>query len=422
MNSMGHRILLGVWFLLSSVSAKASFQDDLPEWFVNRCIVLPEHGSVIVHILLPETQAKDATLASPVSISVYDHLYRELETWEPNHFLNAPTPDYSDSLAPAGMQRLVRCFTVPLKQGMNFLVVRNEAGTPSQEVIPLFCARDFRIFFKPSSKVFVERGTKEEHHPSEISTPTMGWIIGEDAQGSLVFDSSLALETRDVRYDRSIERLSCKIVFQNTSHQPVEMPAWGYSFVLRDKKNRIHLIMNDELLYSRCRFCPDDEALQGLVPASIQLQPGQSFERDFSFFNVPLPSGKHELILESLEFPLESNYFILPVVKSGDSSDRSTKGSSEDYNLPVLNRIASEADREKGFPRTEIRDGIKYRVFYFSAGGFIPFEDPVTHQLSSIVVPDVGQPPDGSDDYMEKRRLWIESLNKQTSGTSDHSR
>lgn len=310
-------VCLVTCFLLQSSDAKTSFQEDRPEWFVNRCVVLPAHGSELVHIILPEAQAKDEIAASQVSIAAYDHLHRRLESWELGHVLNAPTPDYWDGMAPAGMQRLVRWMTVPLKRGMNFIVVRNEAGTPSQEVIPLFCARDFRIFLAPSSKILAGNGLRDKNHPLAISTPTLGWIVGEDAQGSLVFDVSLALEVLNVRYDRSAERLSCRLVFRNTSRQPVEIPVWGQGFALRDQASRIDLLVDDDLLYSGGCFCPDDEVLQGFVPASVQLQPGQSFERDFSFSNVPLPPGRHELMLDLLSESVRSDVFMMAVDSVG---------------------------------------------------------------------------------------------------------
>ncbi|WP_141675821.1 hypothetical protein [Akkermansia glycaniphila] len=377
-------VCLVTCFLLQSVDAKTSFQEDRPEWFVNRCVVLPEHGSVLVHIILPEAQAKDEIAASQVSIAAYDHLHRRVESWEPGHVLNAPTPDYWDGMAPDGMQRLVRWMTVPLKRGMNFIVVRNEVGTPSQEVIPLFCARDFRIFLAPSSKILAGNGLRDKNHPLAISTPTLGWIVGEDAQGSLVFDVSLALKVRNVRYDRSAERLSCKLVFQNTSRQPVEIPVWGYRFALRDQASRINLLVDDDFLYSGDCFCPDDEVLQGLVPVSVQLQPRQSFEREFSFSNVPLPPGRHDLRLEHAFFPLEYPSFVLHVVKSDDSTDQSTRDHADDYSLPPYLIFLSEKDRGKELKQEETIDGVRYRLFYAPAGEYNPPQ-------GSFVVPDLGQ-------------------------------
>lgn len=396
-------VCLVTCFLLQSSDAKTSFQEDRPEWFVNRCVVLPEHGSVLVHIILPEAQAKDEIAASQVSIAAYDHLHRRVESWEPGHVLNAPTPDYWDGMAPAGMQRLVRWMTVPLKRGMNFIVVRNEAGTPSQEVIPLFCARDFRIFLAPSSKILAGNGLRDKNHPLAISTPTLGWIVGEDAQGSLVFDVSLALEARNVRYDRSAEWFSCKLVFRNTSHQPVEIPVWGHRFALRDQTSHIDLLVDDDMLYSGGRLCPDNETLQSLVPASVKLQPGQSFERDFSFFHVPLPYGKHELILEHTFLPLKSQYFVLPIVKNGDSTEMSTESNTEDYSLPPRLIFLSDKDRGKELKREDIIDGVRYRLFYAPPMVF-----------SGFVIPDLGQGKFGN--YYTYRQKYNEKIKSEKKG------
>lgn len=367
-------VCLVTCFLLQSSDAKTSFQEGRPEWFVNRCVVLPEHGSVLVHIILPEAQAKDEIAASQVSIAAYDHLHRRVESWEPGYVLNAPTPDYWDGMAPDGMQRLVRCMTVPLKRGMNFIVVRNEAGTPSQEVIPLFCARDFRVFLAPSSKILAGNGLRDKNHPLAISTPTLGWIVGEDAQGSLVFDVSLALKVRNVRYDRSAERLSCKLVFQNTSRQPVEIPVWGYRFALRDQASRINLLVDDDLLYSGGCFCPDDEVLQGLVPVSVQLQPGQSFEREFSFSHVPLPPGRHDLRLEHVSLPIQSDVLAMSVPGAADGviaridrlvSDRiETKMQHSEAIEAILRELSKVSDEDvvsyvEAFDRSSLADDKK---------------------------------------------------------------